>query len=52
MGMTPWRGRGRTVDRGMPREVAMYGWLLWGLVLPILVVVAGIITIRRGKGRR
>jgi hypothetical protein len=30
----------------------MNGWLLWGLFLPILLVVAGVITIRRRKGRR
>jgi hypothetical protein len=30
----------------------MGGWLLWGLVLPILLIVAGIITIqRRRRGR-
>jgi hypothetical protein len=28
------------------------GWLLWGLVLPILLVVAGVITLRRRNGRR
>jgi LPXTG-motif cell wall-anchored protein len=30
----------------------MNGWLLWGIVLPILLVVAGIISIRRKKSRR
>lgn len=25
----------------------MYGWFLWGVVLPLLLIVAGIITIRR-----
>jgi hypothetical protein len=30
----------------------MTGWLMWGLILPILLVVAGIITLRRKKGRR
>ena len=30
----------------------MGGWLLWGLVLPVLLVVAGIITLRRRKGGR
>ena len=30
----------------------MNGWLLWGLVLPILLVVAGVITLRRRKGGR
>ena len=28
------------------------GWLLWGLVLPILLIVAGIITIRRRRSGR
>jgi hypothetical protein len=23
------------------------GWLMWGLILPVLLVVAGIVTIRR-----
>jgi cytochrome c-type biogenesis protein CcmH/NrfF len=30
----------------------MNGWLMWGLVLPVLLVVAGIVTIRRRKRRR
>jgi len=30
----------------------MNGWLMWGLFLPILLVVAGVITLRRRKGRR
>jgi hypothetical protein len=30
----------------------MNGWLLWGLFLPILLVIAGVITIRRRNGRR
>jgi hypothetical protein len=30
----------------------MNGWLMWGLILPILLVVAGVITIQRRKGRR
>ncbi|SMO97331.1 PEP-CTERM protein-sorting domain-containing protein [Geodermatophilus aquaeductus] len=25
----------------------MYGWFLWGVILPLLLIVAGIITIRR-----
>jgi hypothetical protein len=25
----------------------VYGWFLWGVVLPLLLIVAGIITIRR-----
>jgi hypothetical protein len=33
-------------------EVAMNGWLLWGLVLPILLVVAGVVTLLRRNGRR
>jgi LPXTG-motif cell wall-anchored protein len=27
------------------------GWLMWGLILPLLLVVAGIITIRRRNDR-
>jgi hypothetical protein len=30
----------------------MHGLLLWGLVLPILLVVAGIVTLRRRNTRR
>jgi hypothetical protein len=30
----------------------MNGWLMWGLILPILLVVAGVITLRRRKGGR
>jgi hypothetical protein len=33
-------------------EVLVNGWLLWGLFLPILLVVAGVITLRRRNGRR
>jgi hypothetical protein len=32
--------------------LTMTGWLMWGLILPILLVIAGIITLRRKKGRR
>jgi LPXTG-motif cell wall-anchored protein len=30
----------------------MHGLLLWGLVLPALLVVAGIVSLRRRKDRR
>jgi LPXTG-motif cell wall-anchored protein len=30
----------------------MNGWLMWGLILPVLLVVAGIVTIRRRNNRR
>jgi LPXTG-motif cell wall-anchored protein len=30
----------------------MSGWLMWGLILPLLLVVAGIVTIRRRNHRR
>jgi hypothetical protein len=30
----------------------MNGWLMWGLVLPILLVVAGVVTLRRKNRRR
>jgi LPXTG-motif cell wall-anchored protein len=30
----------------------MGGWLIWGLILPLLLVVAGILTIRRRNNRR
>jgi LPXTG-motif cell wall-anchored protein len=29
----------------------MNGWLMWGLILPVLLVVAGIVTFRRRKHR-
>jgi LPXTG-motif cell wall-anchored protein len=29
----------------------MNGWLMWGLILPLLLVVAGILTIRRRNHR-
>jgi LPXTG-motif cell wall-anchored protein len=29
----------------------MNGWLMWGLILPLLLIVAGIITIRRRNDR-
>jgi LPXTG-motif cell wall-anchored protein len=47
--MTPRRDRRSRVDG---EEVAMNGWLLWGIVLPVLLVVAGIVSVRRRKGRR
>jgi hypothetical protein len=28
------------------------GWLMWGLVLPVLLIVAGIVTIRRRRSGR
>jgi hypothetical protein len=30
----------------------MNGLLMWGLILPVLCVVAGLITLRRRKARR
>jgi LPXTG-motif cell wall-anchored protein len=30
----------------------MNGWLMWGLILPVLLVVAGIVTIRRRNNGR
>jgi len=30
----------------------MNGWLMWGLILPLLLVVTGIITIRRRNDRQ
>ena len=29
----------------------MTGWLMWGVILPLLLVVAGIMTIRRRNHR-
>jgi hypothetical protein len=28
------------------------GYLMWGLILPVLLVIAGVITIRRRNRRR
>jgi len=25
----------------------MAGWLMWGLILPVLLIVAGVVTLRR-----
>ena len=30
----------------------MNGWLLWGLILPVLLVVAGIVARKNRKGGR
>jgi LPXTG-motif cell wall-anchored protein len=30
----------------------MNGWLMWGLILPVLLVAAGVLTIRRRNHRR
>ena len=30
----------------------MNGWLMWGLILPLLLIVAGIVSIRRRNQRR
>lgn len=30
----------------------MNGWLMWGLILPALLIVAGVITIRRRRSGR
>jgi len=30
----------------------MAGWLMWGLILPLLLIVAGVVTIRRRKHHR
>jgi len=29
----------------------MNGWLMWGLILPLLLIVAGIVSIRRRNQR-
>ncbi|MBB2943689.1 hypothetical protein FB565_003418 [Actinoplanes lutulentus] len=30
----------------------MNGWLMWGLVLPVLLVVAGVVNYRRNRSNR
>jgi len=30
----------------------MNGWLMWGLILPVLLVVAGVVALRRRNSRR
>jgi LPXTG-motif cell wall-anchored protein len=30
----------------------MNGWLMWGLILPVLLIVAGVVTLRRRNHRR
>jgi hypothetical protein len=46
------QNRVSTTNQDDVAEVAMNGWLLWGLVLPILLIVAGVITLRRRHDRR
>ena len=29
----------------------MLDWLIWGLILPVLLIVAGVVTIRRRNHR-
>ena len=43
-GMIPPAARRRTLG-------GMNGWLLWGFLLPVLLVVAGIIQLQRNKRR-
>jgi len=48
--MIPPSGGAATLkDRTSRVEVTVNGWLLWGLILPGLLVVAGVITLRRRK---
>jgi hypothetical protein len=47
--VTDRRIRASTSTR--PKEALMGGYLMWGLILPVLLVVAGIVTIRRRNGR-
>jgi len=49
--VTPHAEGRRTLAVPRPRGCPMNGWLLWGLVLPVLLVVAGILTIRRRNHR-
>ncbi|SHN75361.1 hypothetical protein [Cryptosporangium aurantiacum] len=41
----------RVEGTGANLEAQMNGWLMWGLILPVLLVVAGVIAIRRRNGR-
>jgi ATP/ADP translocase len=34
------------------RMLRRMGWLMWGLILPILLIVAGVVTLRRRKRGR
>ncbi len=43
-GVIPRLGRRRMLS-------GMNGWLLWGLILPVLLVVAGIVQFQRNKRR-
>jgi hypothetical protein len=49
--VTSRRVRSGVVLRHDREGWAMNGWLMWGLILPLLLVVAGIITIRRRNHR-
>jgi len=50
--VTSGRVIGGVLTRTRPRGRSMTGWLMWGLILPLLLVVAGILTIRRRNHRR
>jgi len=41
------------ISPGERREMlcSMHGWLLWGLILPVLLVVAGIVQFQKNKRR-
>jgi hypothetical protein len=45
-------GRRNITVTATRRRPPVNGLLLWGLVLPVLLVIAGIVTLRRRKGRR
>jgi hypothetical protein len=51
LSVTSSRVRGGVVLRHDREGRPMNGWLMWGLILPLLLVVAGIITIRRRNHR-
>ena len=49
--MTPGARISRRLAPPIERGCAMNGWLMWGLILPVLLVVAGVVTIRRRNHR-
>ena len=49
--MTPGARISRRLAPPIERGDAMNGWLMWGLILPVLLVVAGVVTIRRRNHR-
>lgn len=51
MSRVPGHAASMTGSGVSPEGVVMNGWLMWGLILPVLLVIAGVITLRRRNRR-